>query len=400
MRDTSHERWSARLRIGLLTHSVNPRGGVVHTLELAKALHEAGHHVTVFAPAGPGQGLFRPVPHAVELMPLSLSSGGLATRVGARIDDCVNHLRRRRPADAFDVLHAQDSISGNALAVLRDEGAIGGFTRTVHHLDTFDDPRLTAWQQRAFRAADQVLCVSRLWCDMLKHEHQVDASLVANGVDRTRFSPGPGHGDDRVALSRGLRPGSPLFLAVGGIEARKNTRRMLAAFAEVRRTMPAAQLAIVGGATLLDHGDYVRAFDVDLAASGLVPGRDVVLTGAVPDADMPALFRLADALVMPSLREGFGLVVLEALASGTPVVVSRIAPFTEYLGAAEAGWVWADPERTGSIASAMVRAADPARAAALRQSPPPVLDRYSWTASAARHVALYRAHHALAGHFC
>ena len=42
MRDTSHERWSARLRIGLLTHSVNPRGGVVHTLELAKALHEAG----------------------------------------------------------------------------------------------------------------------------------------------------------------------------------------------------------------------------------------------------------------------------------------------------------------------------------------------------------------------
>lgn len=214
MRDTSIERWSARLRIGLLTHSVNPRG-VVHTLELAKALHEAGHHVTVFAPAGPGQGLFRPVPHAVELMPLSLASGGLATRVGARIDDCVNHLRRRRPADSFDVLHAQDSISGNALAVLRDEGAIGGFTRTVHHLDTFDDPRLTAWQQRAFRAADQVLCVSRLWCDTLKREHQVEASLVANGVDRTRFSPGPGHGDDRVALSLGLRPGSPLFLAVG-----------------------------------------------------------------------------------------------------------------------------------------------------------------------------------------
>ena len=115
---------------------------------------------------------------------------------------------------------------------------------------------------------------------------------------------------------------------------------------------------------------------------------------------MPALFRLADVLLMPSLREGFGLVVLEALASGTPVVVSRIAPFTEYLDAGEAGWVWADPERAGSIASAMVRAADPARAAALRRSPPSVLDRYSWTASAARHVALYRAHHALAGHFC
>ena len=47
---------------------------------------------------------------------------------------------------------------------------------------------------------------------------------------------------------------------------------------------------------------------------------------------MPALYRLADALVFASLHEGFGLAVLEAMASGTPVVVSHIAPFTEYLG--------------------------------------------------------------------
>ena len=47
---------------------------------------------------------------------------------------------------------------------------------------------------------------------------------------------------------------------------------------------------------------------------------------------MPALYRAADALVFPSVKEGFGLVVLEAMASGVPVVTSRIAPFTEYLG--------------------------------------------------------------------
>ena len=62
--------------------------------------------------------------------------------------------------------------------------------------------------------------------------------------------------------------------------------------------------------------------------------------------------------------------------------------------------MWADPERSGSIASALVRAADPGRAAALRMAPPAVLDQYSWAASATRHVALYRAHHALAGHPC
>jgi glycosyltransferase involved in cell wall biosynthesis len=55
----------------------------------------------------------------------------------------------------------------------------------------------------------------------------------------------------------------------------------------------------------------------------------LILLGKVDDADVPALFRCASVLVFPSLREGFGLVVLEAMACGTPVVVSKIAPFTE-----------------------------------------------------------------------
>ena len=69
--------------------------------------------------------------------------------------------------------------------------------------------------------------------------------------------------------------------------------------------------------------------------------RAVVCLGPVPDADMPALYRLADALVFPSVKEGFGLVVLEAMASGMPVVTSRIAPFTEYLDDDDV--VWCDP---------------------------------------------------------
>ena len=74
-----------------------------------------------------------------------------------------------------------------------------------------------------------------------------------------------------------------------------------------------------------------REFAAALAASGL-PERAVIRTGPLPQALMPALYRAADALVFPSVKEGFGLVVLEAMASGVPVVTSRIAPFTEYLG--------------------------------------------------------------------
>jgi glycosyltransferase involved in cell wall biosynthesis len=124
----------------------------------------------------------------------------------------------------------------------------------------------------------------------------------------------------------------------------------------------------------------------------------VVITGSLPDVDMPALFRAADVLLMASLREGFGLVVLEALASGTPVVVSRRAPFTEYLPADErvGHACWAEPESADSIARAMARALDPVHALALAHATPDVCERFSWAASAGSHEAIYRAHRALA----
>ena len=92
------------------------------------------------------------------------------------------------------------------------------------------------------------------------------------------------------------------------------------------------------------------------------------------------------------------MVVLEALASGTPAVVSRIAPFTEYLSVDEQvdHCCWADPLAAASIAQAMQRACDPAHAYALAQRTPAVCERFSWSASAARHELLYRAHRALA----
>ncbi|MFP3632871.1 MSMEG_0565 family glycosyltransferase, partial [Burkholderia sp. SIMBA_045] len=73
------------LRIALLTHSVNPRGGVVHALELARALHEAGRDVTVFAPAAPGDEMFRDVPCRVVLARVDGRPRGVAEMVRARI---------------------------------------------------------------------------------------------------------------------------------------------------------------------------------------------------------------------------------------------------------------------------------------------------------------------------
>ncbi|MBP6225218.1 MAG: MSMEG_0565 family glycosyltransferase [Rhizobacter sp.] len=389
------------LRIALLTHSVHPRGGVVHTLELANALHEAGHRVTVMAPALPGQTMFRPVRGELQLVPVQPSmQNDLVGMVASRIEAYRRHLEPLLKRRSFDVLHAQDPIGANALATLQQRGMIGGFVRTVHHLDTFSDPQLMAWQQRGFESAQQVLCVSQLWCDVLAQAHGIEAAQVQNGVDCRRYTRRADASDARVAARYGLRGGAqaPVFLSVGGIEERKNTVRLLEAFIALQAEVPQAQWVIAGGASLLNHDACVSDFKDKLADSGLGigPGQAIVLTGPVADADMPALYRAADAMVMPSLREGFGLVVLEALACGTPAVVSAIAPFTEHLR--DTDCCWADPLDPRSIALAMRSALAPERAAALAQQTPEVCQRYSWPASAARHVALYRAGSALARH--
>ena len=102
---------------------------------------------------------------------------------------------------------------------------------------------------------------------------------------------------------------------------------------------------------------------------------------------MPALYRIADALIFPSRREGFGLVVLEAMASGCPVVAAHIAPFTEYLGQDDV--VWCDPLNVGSIANAMATVISEPVRSRLIASGQKVARCHGWLATAHRHLPVY-----------
>ena len=113
----------------------------------------------------------------------------------------------------------------------------------------------------------------------------------------------------------------------------------------------------------------------------------VVLTGPIDQADMPALYRLADALVFPSIKEGFGLVALEAIACGTPAIVSRIAPFTEHLGDLDVAWC--DPLSVGSIANAMAVILAPAVRKQLLARAAHALAAHDWSRTAAAHLPVY-----------
>src|SRR5205814_4391243 len=303
-----------------------------------------------------------------------------------RIVALRDHLAALLRNESFDVLHAHDGIGGNALADLRASGRIGGHVRTVHHLDRFADERVQAWEERAIRDARRVLSVSAAGRDRLRDARGSEWSVAANGGALARYTPRPCRGDAELARRLGVGAGGPVVLLVGGIEARKNTRRLLAALRLLRRVHPQAQLVVAGGASVLDHRAEAVAFRADAAAAGLAIGahEPVVVTGPVPDADMPALYRRADVLAMPSLLEGFGLAALEALACGTPAVVSRSAPFTEVYGAGEVEW--ADPLSPQDIAAALALALARGR----HGEPPAVCRRHRWAASAECPEALYR----------
>ncbi len=106
----------------------------------------------------------------------------------------------------------------------------------------------------------------------------------------------------------------------------------------------------------------------------------------MPHDDMPSLYRLADALIFPSLREGFGLVVLEAMASHVPVITSQIAPFTEYLSDEV---VWCDPMSVSSIANSMLVAlTEPLRSRLIARGAA-IVNQHSWAKTAERHLASY-----------
>jgi glycosyltransferase involved in cell wall biosynthesis len=168
----------------------------------------------------------------------------------------------------------------------------------------------------------------------------------------------------------------PFLLAVGTLEPRKNLARLLAAFAEAAPELPEHHLVVVGPA------GWGRA----LPAGG--PPARVALAGRVDDATLHGLYAAADGLAYPSLYEGFGLPVLEAMAHGTPVLTSDRSSLPEVAGDAA---LLVDPTDAGAIAKGLVElvgdrelrerlaAAGPRRAAA-----------FTWPATAAATWAAYR----------
>ncbi len=167
--------------------------------------------------------------------------------------------------------------------------------------------------------------------DLVRHYGIKPAKIevVYHGYDRQRFFPQTDETAQKTARERyGVGPGRFLFY-VGTIQPRKNLGRLLEAWAGLAAE-PAfedLQLVLAGKPGWLSQPILDRAAELQMK----FPGR-LVLPGYIDDADLPALLSAATSFVFPSLYEGFGMPVLEALACGCPVVCSNTSSLPEVAG--------------------------------------------------------------------
>ncbi|CAN3127253.1 MSMEG_0565 family glycosyltransferase [Mycobacterium sp. smrl_JER01] len=356
------------MRVALITYSTKPRGGVVHTLNLAEALAAEGLDVTIWSLARQGDtGFFRAVDPAVTVRLLRFADRP-GESVTERIVRSIDTLRDAFTPDVYDIVHAQDCISANA---------VGSCIRTIHHLDEFTTPILVECHEKAVVEPYARICVSAAVATEVTAGWGLQPTVIPNGVRADRFIAAA------AATDRGHRHAGlgRYVLAVGGIEPRKGTIDLLEAHHLVRQHDRNLQLVIAGGETLFDYRDYRARFDQRCDELGWRP----VILGAVPDDELPAIMAGAEVFAFPSTKEGFGLAAMEALAAGRPVVARDLPVLREVFG---------DTVRYASTVEGLAEAlqdavGDTGRSAAAGRA---LAESMTWKAAACAHIAFYTAH--------
>lgn len=206
--------------------------------------------------------------------------------------------------------------------------------------------------------------------------------VVPNGVAQ-EFCPA----DARATAAFRQRKGLPerFILFLGTLEPRKNIVRLLEAYAQIvrERAVGDTPMLVIAGA----KGWFYETIFARVAQLALT--ERVIFPGFVPADELPWWYRAAELFVYPSLFEGFGLPVLEAMACGTPGITSNVSSLPEVAGAAA---LLVAPEDTAALAAAMARVLDePGLAAQMRAAGLQQAAHFPWTRTARETASVYRA---------
>ena len=235
----------------------------------------------------------------------------------------------------------------------------------------------------AVRRAAKIITVSEATRqDVLKYYHAAPDKVMAvhHGV-HARFHPLARAAVAPILAARSLN--APYLLCIGTLQQRKNIPRLLEAFARLKTTDRLPHALVLVGQQYRELPEH----EIFQTIERLGLQRDVVWTGYVPEQEMPGLINGATAFVMPSLYEGFGMPVLEAMACGVPVICSNAASLPEVVGDAA---ILVNPTNVREMADAMRNVlADSTLSQSLQAKGRAQAQRFSWERAAQQLLDVY-----------
>ncbi|MBW2059899.1 MAG: glycosyltransferase family 4 protein, partial [Deltaproteobacteria bacterium] len=284
--------------------------------------------------------------------------------------------------EKIDIFHSIDYVGPFLFKPAR-------YVATVHDLIPVKAPELTTPKHRfvgrhllprMVRMADKVIAVSQATKNDLVSLFGKEAEkvkVVYEGVDPIYC---PRAGAEVHKVKKKYRIESDYFLFIGNIEPRKNLETVLEAYSRSRAR--GAVRFVVAGKKGWMYEDFFRA----VVEKGLE--REVLFLGFVPDKDLPALLSGALFFAFPSLYEGFGLPVLEAMACGVPVITSNVSSLPEVVGDAA---ILIDPRNVEELAWRMEMLCDSMELRLeLRKKGQERAKMFSWDKAARQTFEVYR----------
>ncbi len=323
------------MRIGIVTEYYRPWPGGIseHVHHEALALEARGHEVTIVT--GPAKQAWRDEGVRVIRLPFAYefeSNGALSRMVYGRQLLTFGRLFRR---ERFDVIHAHAPL--DPFLTLFALGAAECATVGTFHANFEPGPLWELIFRRfgfitgpVFRKLRGRIAVSNEARRSIAHYFPAEYEIIPNGVDTDRFSP-------EVPVMTGFETPRPRILFVGRSDPRKGLPILLRAFSEIHKRLPGAQLVVVGA--------RAEELAAPIAALGAEAAHEVHFAGYVSPAELPRYFAACDVFCSPATgQESQGIVLLEAMAAGTPPVAFAIPGYRDVIRDGHDGVLVGAPE--------------------------------------------------------
>jgi len=361
------------MKVGIVCpYSWDVPGGVqFHVRDLAEVLQARGHGVSVLAPADDDTPLPAYVVPAGRAVPVPYNGSVARVNFGPL---SAARVRRWLREGGFDVLHIHEPTSPS-LSLLACWAATGAIVATFHTSNLKSRAMSAAYPilEPALEKIGARVAVSEDARRTLVEHVGGDAVLIPNGVFVDRFA---------AAEPREEWRGSGGTLGfIGRLdEERKGLPTLLAALADVVAARPGVRLLVAGRG---DEEEAVEDLEPEVRAA-------VTFLGVVSEVDKARLLRTVDAYVAPNLGgESFGIVLVEAMAAGAPVVASDLDAFGRVLDGGRVGVTFPTGD-TAALAAALLQLLDDApRQAALSTAAAAWVRRYDWATVGDELLAVY-----------